>query len=90
MASKFFVDLWRSSRSLKVPVTIRDTPEIRTDLDGYLANQYRIRPIWKPETGTGYPVQAGGRISGRIFNLKGQSHEKVGEMSVWGISLGPN
>jgi hypothetical protein len=22
--------------------------------------------------------------------LKGQSHEKVGEMSVWGISLGPN
>jgi hypothetical protein len=23
-------------------------------------------------------------------NLKGQSHEKVGEMSVWGISLGPN
>jgi hypothetical protein len=29
-----------------------------------------------------------------LFNetilLKGQSHEKVGEMSVWGISLGPN
>jgi hypothetical protein len=25
-----------------------------------------------------------------IYNLKGQSHEKVGEMSVWGISLGPN
>jgi hypothetical protein len=24
------------------------------------------------------------------FYLKGQSHEKVGEMSVWGISLGPN
>jgi hypothetical protein len=24
------------------------------------------------------------------FSLKGQSHEKVGEMSVWGISLGPN
>jgi hypothetical protein len=24
------------------------------------------------------------------INLKGQSHEKVGEMSVWGISLGPN
>jgi hypothetical protein len=24
------------------------------------------------------------------FTLKGQSHEKVGEMSVWGISLGPN
>jgi hypothetical protein len=23
-------------------------------------------------------------------HLKGQSHEKVGEMSVWGISLGPN
>jgi hypothetical protein len=23
-------------------------------------------------------------------SLKGQSHEKVGEMSVWGISLGPN
>jgi hypothetical protein len=22
--------------------------------------------------------------------LKGQSHEKVGEMSVWGIRLGPN
>jgi hypothetical protein len=22
--------------------------------------------------------------------FKGQSHEKVGEMSVWGISLGPN
>jgi hypothetical protein len=22
--------------------------------------------------------------------LKGQSHEYVGEMSVWGISLGPN
>jgi hypothetical protein len=22
--------------------------------------------------------------------LKGKSHEKVGEMSVWGISLGPN
>jgi hypothetical protein len=22
--------------------------------------------------------------------LKGQSHEKVAEMSVWGISLGPN
>jgi hypothetical protein len=22
-------------------------------------------------------------------DLKGQSHEKVGEMSVWGISLGP-
>jgi hypothetical protein len=22
--------------------------------------------------------------------LKGQSHEKVGEMSVWGIGLGPN
>jgi hypothetical protein len=22
--------------------------------------------------------------------LKGQSHEKVGKMSVWGISLGPN
>jgi hypothetical protein len=22
--------------------------------------------------------------------LKGQSHEKVGEMRVWGISLGPN
>jgi hypothetical protein len=26
----------------------------------------------------------------KIFSLKGQSHEKVGEMSVWGISLGPN
>jgi hypothetical protein len=25
-----------------------------------------------------------------IDELKGQSHEKVGEMSVWGISLGPN
>jgi hypothetical protein len=25
-----------------------------------------------------------------FFILKGQSHEKVGEMSVWGISLGPN
>jgi hypothetical protein len=25
-----------------------------------------------------------------LSNLKGQSHEKVGEMSVWGISLGPN
>jgi hypothetical protein len=24
------------------------------------------------------------------FPLKGQSHEKVGEMRVWGISLGPN
>jgi hypothetical protein len=24
------------------------------------------------------------------YVLKGQSHEKVGEMSVWGISLGPN
>jgi hypothetical protein len=24
------------------------------------------------------------------LHLKGQSHEKVGEMSVWGISLGPN
>jgi hypothetical protein len=23
-------------------------------------------------------------------DLKGQSHEKVGEMSLWGISLGPN
>jgi hypothetical protein len=22
--------------------------------------------------------------------LKGQSHKKVGKMSVWGISLGPN
>jgi hypothetical protein len=26
----------------------------------------------------------------KIATLKGQSHEKVGEMSVWGISLGPN
>jgi hypothetical protein len=25
-----------------------------------------------------------------LLTLKGQSHEKVGEMSVWGISLGPN
>jgi hypothetical protein len=25
-----------------------------------------------------------------LIYLKGQSHEKVGEMSVWGISLGPN
>jgi hypothetical protein len=25
-----------------------------------------------------------------IEDLKGQSHEKVGDMSVWGISLGPN
>jgi hypothetical protein len=25
-----------------------------------------------------------------VNSLKGQSHEKVGEMSVWGISLGPN
>jgi hypothetical protein len=25
-----------------------------------------------------------------LLFLKGQSHEKVGEMSVWGISLGPN
>jgi hypothetical protein len=24
------------------------------------------------------------------ISLKEQSHEKVGEMSVWGISLGPN
>jgi hypothetical protein len=24
------------------------------------------------------------------LRIKGQSHEKVGEMSVWGISLGPN
>jgi hypothetical protein len=24
------------------------------------------------------------------MSLKGQSHEKVGEMRVWGISLGPN
>jgi hypothetical protein len=24
------------------------------------------------------------------YILKGHSHEKVGEMSVWGISLGPN
>jgi hypothetical protein len=31
----------------------------------------------------GWPV-------GKGPNLKGQSHEKVGEMSVWGISLGPN
>jgi hypothetical protein len=30
----------------------------------------------------GYPVP--------VLDLKGQSHEKVGEMSVWGISLGPN
>jgi hypothetical protein len=32
---------------------------------------------------------------GKIYSsetgeLKGQSHEKVGKMSVWGISLGPN
>jgi hypothetical protein len=26
----------------------------------------------------------------QLYCLKGQSHEKVGEMSVWGISLGPN
>jgi hypothetical protein len=26
----------------------------------------------------------------QTLGLKGQSHEKVGEMSVWGISLGPN
>jgi hypothetical protein len=25
-----------------------------------------------------------------VHILKGQSHEKVGEMSAWGISLGPN
>jgi hypothetical protein len=25
-----------------------------------------------------------------VSALKGQSHEKVGEMSVWGISLAPN
>jgi hypothetical protein len=25
-----------------------------------------------------------------IKHLKGQSQEKVGEMSVWGVSLGPN
>jgi hypothetical protein len=31
-----------------------------------------------------------GRKSRDTFPLKGQSHEKVGEMSVWGISLGPN
>jgi hypothetical protein len=29
-------------------------------------------------------------ISFRENPLKGQSHEKVGEMSVWGISLGPH
>jgi hypothetical protein len=26
----------------------------------------------------------------KYIYLKGQSHEKVGEMSLWGISLGPN
>jgi hypothetical protein len=26
----------------------------------------------------------------KAIALKGQSHKKVGEMSVWGISLGPN
>jgi hypothetical protein len=25
-----------------------------------------------------------------LLHLKGQSHEKFGKMSVWGISLGPN
>jgi hypothetical protein len=25
-----------------------------------------------------------------FHDLKGQSHEKVGELRVWGISLGPN
>jgi hypothetical protein len=30
------------------------------------------------------------KMFGVIFLIKGQSHEKVGEMSVWGISLGPN
>jgi hypothetical protein len=25
-----------------------------------------------------------------FYELKGQSHEKVGELRVWGISLGPN
>jgi hypothetical protein len=28
--------------------------------------------------------------SEKDVSLKGQSHKKVGEMSVWGISLGPN
>jgi hypothetical protein len=26
----------------------------------------------------------------QTYSLKGQSHEKDGKMSVWGISLGPN
>jgi hypothetical protein len=26
----------------------------------------------------------------RVANLKGQSHEKVDELRVWGVSLGPN
>jgi hypothetical protein len=25
-----------------------------------------------------------------IFHLKGQSHEKVDELRIWGLSLGPN
>jgi hypothetical protein len=37
------------------------------------------------------PVPKYWKISRSVLgSLKGQSHEKVGEMRVWGISLGPN
>jgi hypothetical protein len=38
--------------------------------------------------GTKKPFYFGQKLA--LDTLKGQSHEKVGEMSVWGISLGPN
>jgi hypothetical protein len=29
-------------------------------------------------------------LIGKFLDLKGQSHEKVDELWVWGVSIGPN
>jgi hypothetical protein len=45
---------------------------------------------YKPtKQGTVYFIWTHLRIC-KDFSLKGQSHEKVDELRVWGVSLGPN
>jgi hypothetical protein len=48
---------------------------------------YRGPPQYPPNQGNRFYVESS--TVWKIVALKGQSHEKVGEMSVWGISLGP-
>jgi hypothetical protein len=75
-------------------VGIRDTVGVKTDTTEHnntvpADTFYKIRQsriLRYPANGVGKEI----RHFPTSPSLKGQSHEKVGELRAWGLSLGPN